>query len=63
MYCSRKSNQRLEQEAHKTALLSEYKVAFINKGDSFYQVTTSESGWTDIQHRGGLQSTLHSLAR
>ena len=42
--------------------LTEEEIQFIQKRDSFYLATVSETGWPAIQHRGGVPGFLRVLS-
>ena len=50
---SRASYARLEDGPPTNALLGEREAAFIAGSDSLFMATVSQTGWPDVQHRGG----------
>ena len=50
---SRRAYARFEAGADSNHLLGENERAFIERRDSFYMASVSETGWPYLQHRGG----------
>jgi predicted pyridoxine 5'-phosphate oxidase superfamily flavin-nucleotide-binding protein len=60
-YGVRHDNQRLLESAGPNDRLRERERAFIERRDSFYLSTVSETGWPYVQHRGGPAGFLKVL--
>jgi predicted pyridoxine 5'-phosphate oxidase superfamily flavin-nucleotide-binding protein len=60
-YGVRHENQRLLDSAGPNDRLGERERAFIERRDSFYLATVSETGWPYVQHRGGPPGFLKVL--
>lgn len=60
-YGSRRANGALERARNPRDRLTAVEIAFIQKRDSFYQATVSETGWPYVQFRGGPAGFLKVL--
>lgn len=60
-YGVRHDNQRLLENAGPNDRLGEREKAFVERRDSFYLSTVSETGWPYVQHRGGPPGFLKVL--
>jgi predicted pyridoxine 5'-phosphate oxidase superfamily flavin-nucleotide-binding protein len=60
-YGSRPHNERLQTIAGPNDQLSARETDFIEKSDTFYLATVSETGWPYVQHRGGPPGFLRVL--
>src|ERR1019366_8061725 len=58
IYGSRDANERLERLGPPRDTLAPEEVEFIRACDSFYLASVSETGWPDVQHRGGSKGFL-----
>jgi predicted pyridoxine 5'-phosphate oxidase superfamily flavin-nucleotide-binding protein len=60
-YGSRPQNERLQKKLGPNAQLTAREAEFIERRDSFYVATVSETGWPYVQHRGGPPGFLRVL--
>jgi predicted pyridoxine 5'-phosphate oxidase superfamily flavin-nucleotide-binding protein len=58
---SRRQYERMAQSAPAGDLLGPSEQDFIQRRDSFYMASVSETGWPYIQHRGGPKGFVHIL--
>ena len=58
---SRRQYERMEQSAPPGDHLGPAEQDFIQRRDSFYMASVSETGWPYIQHRGGPKGFIHVL--
>ena len=61
-YGSRKMYEKAENSSRENKELSEAEAQFIQKRDSFYMATVTETGWPYVQHRGGKPGFIKVLS-
>lgn len=60
-YGTRSENERRTHDAGPNDALDSREIAFIERRDSFYLASVSETGWPYVQHRGGPMGFLKVL--
>jgi hypothetical protein len=58
---SRRQYERMEQSAPQGDRLGPAEQDFIQRRDSFYMASVSETGWPYVQHRGGLKGFVRVI--